>query len=318
MKPPQKHSWINLAELKDRLTKNIGPEKSHQYFDCLRRFLSLKISKIEFNKRCLRTVGKDNISLHNQLIRAILKSAVGNGNGNGNKTCYHENGSVPVVHSVHPAESLGKKPEKEVSTSPSLHAPLGIPHWRASESCKASSLGTYSDTGGLTETTKLKERMDQLTATQGLRVSMDCASVVNNGLDAYLKRIIRSFSELSGSKSGSTSGTESMNDGSIKHLAHFRPLINGYRPGHLELSGSESGSTSGTESMNNGSIKHQAHFRPLINGYRPGHLHQMQGLERKRVISLVDLTNAMELNPQQLGVEWPILLEKVCIHGFTE
>ncbi|KAJ0755330.1 putative transcriptional coactivator Hfi1/Transcriptional adapter 1 [Helianthus annuus] len=280
MKPPQKHSWINLAELKDQLTKNIGPEKSHQYFDCLRRFLSLKISKIEFNKRCLRTVGKDNISLHNQLIRSILKSAVGNGNGNGNRTCYHENGSVPVVHSVHPAESLGKKLEKEVSTSPSLRAPLGIPHWRDSGSRKASSLGTYSDTGGLIETTKLKERMDQLTATQGLRVSMDCASVVHNGLDAYLKRLIRSFSELSGSKSGSTSGTES-------------------------------------ESMNNGSIKHQAHFRPLINGYRPGHLHQMQGLERKRVISLVDLTNAMELNPQQLGVEWPILLEKVCIHGFT-
>ncbi|KAI3785954.1 hypothetical protein L1987_45080 [Smallanthus sonchifolius] len=168
-----------------------------------------------------------------------------------------------------------RKTEKEASTSPSLHAPLGIPHWRVSGSRKASSLASISDTGGLIETVKLKEHMDQLSATQGLQVSMDCASVLNNGLDAYLKRLIRSFSELSGPRSGS-------------------------------------------EPMNNGSIKHQANFRPLINGYRPVYLHQMQELAPKRLISLVDLTVAMELNPQQLGVDWPVLLEKVCIHGFKE
>ncbi|KAD4889181.1 hypothetical protein R6Q59_033949 [Mikania micrantha] len=269
MQPPRKHSWINLAELKDQLTKNIGPERSHLYFDSLKRFLSLKISKIEFNKHCLLTVGKDNISLHNQLIRLILKTAVGN------KTCYHENGSIPVVHSKHPTESLGKKTEKEASTNPSRCLPLRIPHRRVRGSYKAESISSNSDTGGLVETTKLKEYMDQLAAAQGLQVPMDCASVLNNGLDAYLRRLIRSFSELNGSGSGS-------------------------------------------ETMNNGSIKNQAHFRPLINGYRPAYLHQVQEHAPKRIISLLDLTVAMELNPQQLGVDWPILLEKVCIHGFKE
>ncbi|KAK9066332.1 hypothetical protein SSX86_013653 [Deinandra increscens subsp. villosa] len=271
MHPPRKHSWINLAELKDQLTKNLGPEKSHLYVDCLKRFLSLKMSKIEFNKLCLRTVGKDNISLHNQLIRSLLKTAVGS------KTSCHENGSIPVVLSKNPSESLGKKAEKEVSASPSLHAPLRIPHLRVSGSIRASSLASNSATGCLIETVKLKERMEALSATQGLRVSMDCSSVVNNGLDAYLKRLIQSSSELSGSISGSGSG-----------------------------------------SMNKDSMKHQANFRPLINGYIPVYHHQKQELTPKRLISLLDLTVAMELNPQQLGGDWPILLEKVCIHGLKE
>lgn len=75
MQPPHNHSRINLAELKAQLVKKLGPEGSKQYFYYLNRFLSLKLNKVEFNKLCLRIVGRENIPLHNQLIRSILRNA---------------------------------------------------------------------------------------------------------------------------------------------------------------------------------------------------------------------------------------------------
>ncbi|XP_047949888.1 uncharacterized protein LOC125195741 [Salvia hispanica] len=75
MQPPHHHSRINLAELKAQLVKKLGPEGSKQYFYFLHRFLSLKLSKVEFNKLCVRIISRENIPLHNQFIRSILRNA---------------------------------------------------------------------------------------------------------------------------------------------------------------------------------------------------------------------------------------------------
>lgn len=75
MQPPHQHSRINLAELKSQIVRKLGPERSKQYFYYLNRLLSLKISKVEFNKLCLRILGRENITLHNQFIRSILRNA---------------------------------------------------------------------------------------------------------------------------------------------------------------------------------------------------------------------------------------------------
>ncbi|KAL0429697.1 UNVERIFIED_CONTAM: hypothetical protein Sradi_0595700 [Sesamum radiatum] len=75
MQPPHHHTRINLAELKAQIVKKLGPEGSKQYFYYLNRFLCLKLTKVEFNKLCLRIFGRENIALHNQLIRAILRNA---------------------------------------------------------------------------------------------------------------------------------------------------------------------------------------------------------------------------------------------------
>ncbi|XP_055825427.1 uncharacterized protein LOC129893981 [Solanum dulcamara] len=75
MQPPHQHSRINLAELKAQIVRKLGPERSKQYFYYLNRLLSLKISKVEFNKLCLRILGRENITLHNQFIRSILRNA---------------------------------------------------------------------------------------------------------------------------------------------------------------------------------------------------------------------------------------------------
>ncbi|KAL1563828.1 hypothetical protein AAHA92_06251 [Salvia divinorum] len=75
MQQPHHHSRINLAELKAQLVKKLGPEGSKQYFYFLHRFLSLKLSKVEFNKLCLRIISRENVPLHNQFIRSILRNA---------------------------------------------------------------------------------------------------------------------------------------------------------------------------------------------------------------------------------------------------
>ncbi|PHU24169.1 hypothetical protein BC332_09276 [Capsicum chinense] len=75
MQPPLQHSRINLAELKGQIVRKLGPERSKQYFQYLNRLLSLKISKIEFNKLCVRILGRENVPLHNQFIRSILRNA---------------------------------------------------------------------------------------------------------------------------------------------------------------------------------------------------------------------------------------------------
>ncbi|KAK1357758.1 hypothetical protein POM88_051014 [Heracleum sosnowskyi] len=76
------------------------------------------------------------------------------------------------------------------------HAPLGIPFWAASKGgahrslslLSSSKVVSLSDIGGLFDTTTLRECMKQIAARQGLEgVSLDCADILNNGLDAYLK-----------------------------------------------------------------------------------------------------------------------------------
>lgn len=421
MQPPPQHSRINLTELKAQLVRKLGPERSKQYFDYLNRLLSLKLSKVEFDKLCLRIVGRDNVPLHNQFIRSIIKNActakvppsahdlevtraVGNkkpssdgyqqngshpaltqspsplalSNGdilplsprkartgvrerravdrrsalglngklnvgsqpsatahsgdfnvileNGNSTppetrrpVQHyreltqqaENGSevlghpakLPVtdrspdglvsVHSNDQIKLVGREDGKELSGRSSLNAPLGVPFCPASTGGARRALPLASsskcvstfNSDGLLDTITLRDRMEQIAAAQGLQgVSVESANVLNNGLDAYLKGLIRSCVEL-----------------------------NGARSGH--------------EPMKNSSNKHQPHLK-LVNGVRPGHHYQIQTSswplevvqEQKPFcpISLLDFRVAMELNPQQLGEDWPLLLEKICTHAFEE
>lgn len=66
---------INLGEIKLKLLKRIGPERTKKYFENLQRFLSLKLSKILFDKLCLTILGHDNIQLHNHLICSIVHNA---------------------------------------------------------------------------------------------------------------------------------------------------------------------------------------------------------------------------------------------------
>ncbi|KAE8735192.1 hypothetical protein F3Y22_tig00000340pilonHSYRG00009 [Hibiscus syriacus] len=408
----QQGSRIDLGELKAQIVKKIGAERSKRYFYYLSRFLSQKLSKCEFDKSCYRIIGRHNLSLHNLLIRSILKNAChkpvheapvksliltvkrspgredahdqtrslvpnqnvdiwSNGvflvssprkarsgvrdrklrdrpsplgpNGKVESVSPHsmtmedngcklgfENGDLisydyqrPVhhlqavaelpeidreglVHStekprllcknqaeaavVEDGEELEQANHINISRSPLL-APLGIPFCSASVggACKALPVASSGDfisyygCGCLYDTETLKKRMEQIAAAEGLGVvSVECASLLNNMLDVYLTKLIRSCVDLVGSRS-----TPELK----KQFAHKQhpqgKLMNGMWPSnHLHMQSSS------------------------------GPTEVLQEPEQHFLISLLDFKVAMELNPQQLGEDWPLLLEKICVHSF--
>ncbi|KAG0466788.1 hypothetical protein HPP92_017748 [Vanilla planifolia] len=73
--PPAMPARVDLGELKFKLAKRLGPERARRYFSYLHRLLSQKLSKAEFDKLCFITLGRENLSLHNQLIQSVIKNA---------------------------------------------------------------------------------------------------------------------------------------------------------------------------------------------------------------------------------------------------
>ncbi|CAL9148909.1 unnamed protein product, partial [Musa hybrid cultivar] len=73
--PVTKHSRIDLGELKSQIAKQLDQEQANRYFGYLNGLLSQKLSRHEFNKFCIMTLGHENLPLHNQLIRSILHNA---------------------------------------------------------------------------------------------------------------------------------------------------------------------------------------------------------------------------------------------------
>ncbi|CAL9119543.1 unnamed protein product, partial [Musa acuminata var. zebrina] len=411
---------INLGDLKLQIDKKLGPERSQRYFAYLTLLLSQRLSKPDFNRYCLPILGHENIHLHNQLIRSILKNAfqaktppplgpekatfkpieaVGkkssqdesmvnhlaaptpmhsvwsNGsilspsshkvrsciqdrrikdrpiplgqNGTADAT-YHES-SVPLDKNVAtengtlgprnrkrpmqhhqgvPSEQPAKRPRagdltphaqafleskdlveveamkdaEELRQAVDLYsgrgpleAPLGVPFCPASlgGAQRSLPLGTTSSSGSLTSnyyhgelchSEILKKRMEKIAEAHGLEgVALDCSNLLNNGLDAYLKRLIRSCVELLGSKSGH----DHMKHPFFQQQAQMTP-INGVWPGNHMHAQNSSGS-----------------------------LNHMQWL-KTHPVSVQDFRIAMELNPQQLGEDWPLLLEKICLHSYED
>ncbi|KAK1290304.1 hypothetical protein QJS10_CPB18g00164 [Acorus calamus] len=356
--PPLKQQRINLVELKARIVGKLGPERSGRYFSFLNRLLAQKLSKAEFDKLCFSTLGHENISLHNQLIlrkdglqqpalnqvpsiwsngdlptsprkvRSVIRdrrprdclSPLG---PNGKTVAMDHLSDGPVMengglHSCDlqrpvqclldepPAEqaedeAMLKKPwvrrsphdraedvviEDEVGLARSpLQAPLGIPLRPASVGAARRALSTGAvfgsgfpscfDSGDLFDTEALRKRMEQIAHAEGLEgVSLDCANLLNNGLDVYLKKLMSQCEIQSGNH---------------KAIVQKQKVINGVWPGN------------------------RVHIQSSV-----GPLEGMQQLRSQSPISFLDFKVAMELNPQQLGKDWPLLLEKICLHSFEE
>lgn len=75
--PVDRHfTRIDILEIKIQIGKKLGNQKAEKYFGLLDRFFSLKLGKSEFDKLCIATVGRENIRLHNSLIKSILKNVL--------------------------------------------------------------------------------------------------------------------------------------------------------------------------------------------------------------------------------------------------
>ncbi|RAL50580.1 hypothetical protein DM860_014522 [Cuscuta australis] len=341
---------IDTRELKLQIERKIGRQRAEQYFHLFGRYLSLKLSRSEFDKHCNSLFGRDNIRLHNALIQAFLKNAcvakappprdkkaraslnvsVPNGYERGSlqslcrdvfpqsprkgRTPTHRdrkfkdrpsplgpNGKVITATCEDSAQkvleqqsatellSLGSRPPVEVNSvedgeeveqegRPAIYsrvpvtAPLGVSLMsRATKKFlhhgaeSVLPVETCHVSGKLPDSSSLKKRLEQKLEAEGLKVSTDCVNLLNNGLDAYLKRLIEPCLSLASSKS--------------------RQKI----------------------------VQHQA--VSTLNG-----MSTVRHVKKPHecCASLLDFRVAMESDPRVLGEDWPTQLEKICVRASEE
>ncbi|WVZ60667.1 hypothetical protein U9M48_010658, partial [Paspalum notatum var. saurae] len=72
----RKMARVDVGDLKQRLVKRLGRQRAGKYFAHLTRLLNLKLTKVEFDRLCCATIGKENIALHNALIKGIISNAL--------------------------------------------------------------------------------------------------------------------------------------------------------------------------------------------------------------------------------------------------
>ncbi|KAG9129881.1 hypothetical protein Leryth_007026 [Lithospermum erythrorhizon] len=344
-------SRIDTVEIKFQIERALGPKKSEHYFDILSKYLSLKVTKGEFDKLCIGLVGRGNICLHNRLIRAIVKNAcvaktppprhsreeayqnkkVHNGHqrssfqslsrdgfpqsqrkgrgpvlrdrkvrespsplGPHGKTQINSCEDSGLMSRAQPSatelQSLGSRPPVEVNSveegeeveqaaeSPCIYsrspvrAPLGIPsNTKGTKklflhgASPFPSTETCQNTCMLPDTSSLKKRLEHKLGMEGLNVSTDCINLLNNGLDAFMKRLVKPSLEIASSKS-------------VQRRLH------------------------------------QTHPRiPVLNGM----CYSMKP-NKSHAVSLLDFGVAMEFNPRILGEDWPLQLEKISSRATEE
>ncbi|KAK9053272.1 hypothetical protein SSX86_029905 [Deinandra increscens subsp. villosa] len=269
--PSVNRSRVDTFELKLQMERRIGSQKAQKYFNLLTRYLSLKLRKSEFNKLCVGLIGRENIPLHNELIKAIIINANFSKTPPPNRVKHESQLSSKVANpacsktglqSIFPQSpkkirtpnlrerkfkdrasplslhektqeqqsatelfSLGSKPPIVVTSvedgeevdqnaiSPGVYsrspvqAPFGVTiHSKETRKllniCSSSSSHTETChyTGHLPPTSSLANRLKHKLKMEGLDISMDCSSLLNNGLDSFLKRIIKPSLELARSR----------------------------------------------------------------------------------------------------------------------
>lgn len=241
---------IDTIELKLQIEMRLGRQKTEQYFNLLSKFLSLKITKSDFDKLCIGLFGKESVTLHNGFIRAIIRNA----HVSKSPPPKHENGKTSLnvkipnkyqrsplgTHNVGYQDSpvkyqeqqsatellsLGSRPPLEVTSveegeeieqhsgSPGIHsrsplrAPIGVSikakgkkEMLLNGSLSSLDMETCYKNGELPDTSSLRKRLEQKLETEGLDVSTDCVNLLNNGLDVFMKRLLKPCVDLASLK----------------------------------------------------------------------------------------------------------------------
>jgi hypothetical protein len=76
MAPLQRAARVNLHDFKARMVKILGQQKERQYSSLLSSFLSYRLSKAELDRLVPNAIGKENVGLHNEYVRAIIHNVV--------------------------------------------------------------------------------------------------------------------------------------------------------------------------------------------------------------------------------------------------
>ncbi|KAI4387096.1 hypothetical protein MLD38_004954 [Melastoma candidum] len=332
MRAPHQQSRDSLVELRALIVKRVGLERSELYFHYVNRFLGLKLGKAEFDKLCTKVLGKENLRLHNQLIHAILRNA-SCGKGPPASPVTHEYKPLPngdVHHLSSPRTSIAIHRHRngiiKVSTSRPVdeddrvdeNGTLGV-HDSVQHSREA--------TRDISLSSKTQRRLqnsgypaygrNQMNAMLGLPFcavgSADRARKTILGESYYqcsggkglldsqtLRDRMQHFVSAQGLEAVSMECVNLLNkglDSYLRRLIHscFAVTRAKHRDG-LTVRGLHSGlSNQRTQLQDNGrSLDYRKSDRSPIR------------------MTMSDFKVSMELNPQQLGKNWPLQMEKLC------
>ncbi|KAL0412608.1 UNVERIFIED_CONTAM: hypothetical protein Sradi_1462500 [Sesamum radiatum] len=283
---------IDTIELKDLIYQKVGRQRAEKYFDQLHRYLSSKLSKVEFDKSCIQTIGRENIPLHNRLIRSIVQNAcrakvppqkarnvdvrVANGY---QRNCLQSVCSDAFPQSPRKCRSPFNRDRKfrdrpsplgPLGKSPSITCEETVSRIQEQQSvaevhslCSRPPMDVTSVEDGKRLNSSLESPV--LRAGEGVGISMDSADLLNNSLDVFLKRLLERCIGIAGSQCTD-------------------PHILGKKLDSQMMS----------------------RFNRIIRGK------DAQVAMQRTNVSMLDFRVAMESDPVILGEDWSVQLEKIC------
>ncbi|OIW06880.1 hypothetical protein TanjilG_19529 [Lupinus angustifolius] len=338
------YARIDLVELKALIARKVGNQRAEKYFDQLVKLFSSKISKSEFDKVCIMTIGKENIPLHNQLMKGILmntclaKTPPQRGSARTGSTISGKvsNGDAlppsPWRHGSLAVQSCKFSKGRQIATGA-----LGKPHSLASEELISKTLKQQSATElnslGSRPPVSVEdgEEVEQMagsptiqsrspvTAPLGIPMNFGGSRKLLSNVSLCSKyytetchsrgdlpdsRSLRSRMEQNLEKEGLTVSVDCVNllnnalDSYLKRLIESSLALARSRFGNEEL--------------------RQPNGRLASGSNRLFPRRYMQTTTQSAVTSVLDFRVAMELNPQVLGPDWPIQLEKICMLASEE
>ncbi|XP_047316910.1 uncharacterized protein LOC124920461 [Impatiens glandulifera] len=311
--PPRR---INLDDLKTQIVEKIGPELSKQYFYYLNRFFNYKISKDDFNKVCLHVIGRDNIPLHNRLFQSIIKNAYGSkippppSNKKQQQQQQVSKTSIATVGSRELQSDWNKKTES-------------LPNGKTNNGCLkpyiSQSVANLDKLELASEVKKMEEKKEKSSAWSLLKAPLGvplCSASVGGA--HHTQPVSNIGSSLSSSEIGvllDSAGVKKR----MEQIALAQGLEGGVSADCANLL--KAGLDSYLKNLISSSVSLNARPQPTPSRYMNGLIHDnrsMQNSNRVGSISLQDFKAAMELNPLQLGEDWPILLERLCNRSFNQ
>ncbi|GLT98149.1 hypothetical protein SLE2022_156670 [Rubroshorea leprosula] len=345
---------VDTLELRALIIRKIGHQRAEKYFDQLRRLCSLTISKNEFDKSCIRTIGRENVPLHNQLIRSIIKNAcnakvpplkatrrVGS---NLNVNGYPRN----CLQSIY-GDAFPPSPRKGRSTvnrdrkfrdRPSPLGPLGKPKNVSYEESVSKVQELQSPTELLSlgsrppvEVASVEdgEEVEQaagspgiqsrspVTAPLGISISFGGThKTLTSSLTSnnYYSESCQNCGELPDTRSLRSRLEQKLEMKGISVPLDCVNLLNNGLDAYLKGLIEPCVHLAVSTSGNEPLKQPNFQFVPSLNGMLPQSY--LQRSKKPCHASILDFRVAMELNPHLLGQDWPTQLEKICLCASEE
>ncbi|XP_028764174.1 uncharacterized protein LOC114722335 [Neltuma alba] len=338
---------VDTLEQKLQFERRLGSVKACEYFNLLTRFLSSKISKYKFNKLCVAIIGRENIRLHNQLIRSIIKNAclsqlppTRNGKVEGSLSVKIPNGNQKSDLQSLCRELLQSPRKKRAPISrdcrfkdhSSPHGPLEKNHSIVCEdfALKIHEQQSTSDLYSLGSLPPLsaddEEEVNQYSGSPSNYSRIPITAPL--GIPTNERRARKAFFNVSACSSVSStcqnSGQLPDTSSLMKRLEH-----------KLEMEGVKISEDSANllnnaidvylkrlikpclDSVVSKSVDEiSAQIQPGLNGW--SNSRYVQKPSETVSASISDFRTALELNPVILGEDWPLHFEKVCLRESEE